>query len=59
MEAQLIVQMQGILATLLYTAVLTYLILRVVKALVGFRVSVEEETTGLDIVLHDERGYDL
>ncbi len=59
MAAQLSTQVVGILATLLYTAVFTLIILKVVNVLVGFRVTVEEETTGLDIVLHDERGYDL
>jgi ammonium transporter, Amt family len=56
---QLAIQGIGIVATLAYTAILTVLILRVVNLVTGFRVSVEEETTGLDIVLHDERGYDL
>ena len=59
MGAQITTQLIGIVATLGYTGLLTYLILKVVNALVGFRVTVEEETTGLDIILHDERGYDL
>lgn len=59
MTAQVITQLLGIVSTLAYTAVMTFLILKVVNLLVGFRVTVEEETTGLDIVLHDERGYDL
>jgi len=59
MSSQVLVQITGIVATLIYTAVLTYVVLKVVDAITGFRVTVEEETTGLDIVLHDERGYDL
>jgi Amt family ammonium transporter len=59
MGHQLIVQLTGIVATLVYTAVLTFVVLKLVNAITGFRVTVEEETTGLDIVLHDERGYDL
>jgi len=59
MSSQVLVQITGIVATLVYTAVLTYVVLKVVDAITGFRVTVEEETTGLDIVLHDERGYDL
>jgi Amt family ammonium transporter len=35
------------------------LLLRLVDRLVSLRVDQEEETVGLDIVLHDERGYDL
>lgn len=59
MSSQVLVQITGIVATLVYTAVLTYVVLKIVDAITGFRVTVEEETTGLDIVLHDERGYDL
>jgi len=59
MSSQLIVQLTGIAATLVYTAVLTFVVLKLVNVVTGFRVTAEEETTGLDIVLHDERGYDL
>ena len=56
---QLGVQVVGILATGLYTAVVTYVILIVVRSLVGLRVTEDEETQGLDVVFHNERGYDL
>jgi len=59
MGSQLGVQVMGIVATAVYTAVLTYIILKIVNGITGMRVSEEEESTGLDIVLHDERGYDL
>jgi Amt family ammonium transporter len=59
MVDQLGIQLIGIFSTLIYTAVLTFVLLKVVNLITGLRVSVEEETTGLDIVLHDERGYDL
>jgi Amt family ammonium transporter len=59
MGQQLLTQLLGIATTLIYTAVLTYALLKLVNVVTGFRVSPEEETTGLDIVLHDERGYDL
>jgi ammonium transporter, Amt family len=59
MGSQIAVQLTGIVATGLYTAVLTFVILKVVTALMGFRVTPEEENTGLDIVLHNESGYDL
>lgn len=55
--AQLGVQVTGILATLIYTAVVTYVILKVVDALMGLRVDGEVETEGLDIRLHNEQGY--
>lgn len=59
MTGQLLTQLLGIGSTLVYTAIMTFLIIKLVNALIGFRVSVEDENTGLDIVLHDERGYDL
>jgi len=59
MGGQVSVQLIGIFATLTYTAVLTFVILKVVDALTGLRVDSDQETEGLDLVLHDERGYDL
>ena len=56
---QLGVQLTGIAATFVYTAIMTWVLLRVVNVLVTVRVDQEDETAGLDIVLHDERGYDL
>lgn len=59
MGGQVKVQLIGIFATLAYTVVLTFVILKVVDVLTGLRVDSDEETEGLDLVLHDERGYDL
>jgi len=59
MGSQVTVQLTGIAATAVYTAILTVVILKVVNAITGFRVTAEEENTGLDIVLHNESGYDL
>lgn len=56
---QLTVQATGVVATFAYTAIVSYVLLKAVDALVGLRVDEEEETMGLDLVLHDERGYDL
>ena len=56
---QLMVQATGVVATFTYTAVVTWVILKVVERMVGLRVDADEETQGLDLVLHDERGYDL
>ncbi len=53
------VQAIGALATLAYTAVFTWIILKVVDMAVGNRVSEDEETEGLDLTQHEERGYDL
>ena len=56
---QLAVQATGVIATFMYTAVATFIILKLVDMMVGLRVDSDEETQGLDLVLHDERGYDL
>ncbi|MCY3818386.1 MAG: ammonia channel protein, partial [Gammaproteobacteria bacterium] len=53
------IQAVGALATLAYTAVLTWVILKVVDMVTGNRVSEDEETEGLDLTQHEERGYDL
>ena len=47
-------------ATLVFTVVLTWVILKVVAAVTGgLRVDADQEQEGLDIVLHEERGYDI
>jgi len=57
--SQLEVQAIGVVATFVYTAVATYIILKVVDMITGLRVSAEEEQQGLDLISHDEKGYDL
>ena len=57
--AQVSIQAIGILSAICYTAVVTYVILKVTDAMVGNRVDEEDEMQGLDLVSHDERGYDL
>jgi Amt family ammonium transporter len=59
MGSQVGVQLVGIVATLVWTAIITFVILKVVDAILGLRVSDEQETEGLDITQHDERGYIL
>ena len=59
MAGQFYVQLVGVLATVAFTAVITFVILKVVGAMLGLRVSDEQEVEGLDIGLHEERGYDL
>ena len=57
---QVWVQFVGVAATGIYTAIATWIILKVVSIMTsGLRVTVDEETEGLDIVSHEERGYDL
>jgi len=59
MGSQVGVQLIGVIATFGFTAVVTFIILKLVDALLGLRVTDEEETEGLDINQHDERGYIL
>ncbi|MEJ2645956.1 MAG: ammonium transporter [Gammaproteobacteria bacterium] len=58
-SAQFGIQVIGVLGTLIYTAVATLIILKILDAVIGLRVSEESETEGLDLALHDERGYNL
>jgi Amt family ammonium transporter len=53
--AQLKLQAIGVCSTLVYSGVMTLILLMVTKALVGLRVGEEEEREGLDIVLHGEQ----
>jgi len=59
MGGQVLVQFAGIAATALWSGVITYVLLKVTDAVVGMRVTSEEETEGLDTVLHNEKGYNL
>jgi Amt family ammonium transporter len=56
---QLVVQVTGLVATLVWCGVMTFILLKVVNAIVPLRVTEEQETEGLDLVLHEERGYDI
>jgi Amt family ammonium transporter len=57
--AQVGKQVVGASATLVYTAVVSFVLLKLIDAIIGLRVSEDDETEGLDIALHDERGYNL
>ncbi len=57
--SQVWVQVQGILAVLIWTAVATFIILQVIKVIVGLRVDEQHETEGLDITQHEETGYNM
>jgi len=56
---QLWIQFKGVLFTVVYTGIVTYLILKAVDLVMGLRVNEEQETVGLDLSLHNERGYNL
>jgi len=59
MGGQITTQIIGVLAVGAWSAVLTWVLLKVSDAAVGLRVEAEEETEGLDTVLHNEKGYNL
>ena len=57
--SQLKAQLIGISSVILYTAVVTWVLLKLVNTITGLRVDEEEEHQGLDLALHEEKGYDL
>jgi Amt family ammonium transporter len=59
MGTQVLTQLAGIGATIAWCAAATFVVLKVVDIVVGLRVSAEEETQGLDTVLHNETGYNF
>ena len=50
-------QLKGVLFTALLSGVVTYILLKVIDATIGLRVSEEQEDLGLDLAEHDERAY--
>ena len=57
--AQVGSQLISVVFTIVYCAVLSFIILKIVDALVGLRVDADEETQGLDLTLHSEQGYNM
>ncbi|HED19802.1 MAG TPA: ammonium transporter [Gammaproteobacteria bacterium] len=58
-SGQVGVQVIGILATVIYSGIASLVILKLIDAFIGLRVSEEQESEGLDLAQHDERGYNL
>ena len=56
---QLMIQLKGIVVIGLWTAVASWVILKLIGSFTALRVTEEEEYEGLDVVEHEERGYDL
>ena len=56
---QLGIQVIGLLAIIVWTVIASFALLKVVNAISPLRVSDDEETEGLDLVSHEERGYNL
>lgn len=53
------IQFVGILATAAWCGIASFILLKIIDVIVPLRVSAEEETEGLDLVLHEESGYNL
>jgi Amt family ammonium transporter len=56
-SSQFIIQFKGVALTICWTAVFTYLILKLTSFIVPLRVEEEEEIEGLDLRSHGEKGY--
>lgn len=54
---QLGIQLTGIVSTLAYTAIVTFVIFKVLDMFMGIRVDAETEQQGLDVAMHNEQGY--
>jgi Amt family ammonium transporter len=60
MLGQVSVQLVGIGSVIVYTAIMSYLLFKLVSLMTkGLRVDKEQEITGLDLIEHDESGYNL
>jgi len=59
MSEQAVIQLTGIAVTLLWSALVSFVIVKVVHAVTGLRVSTETEEQGLDLRLHGERAYNM
>ncbi len=55
MLEQLWVQVEGVLATIAYSAIVTFIILKVIDLIIGIRVEADDERMGLDLSQHGER----
>ncbi|MDD3906127.1 MAG: ammonium transporter [Candidatus Omnitrophica bacterium] len=56
---QLGVQFIGVAATMVYSIAVTFVLLKVLDAVIGLRVSDDDEVVGLDITQHEESAYTL
>jgi Amt family ammonium transporter len=56
---QVVAQGIGVVATMFYTFVVSFTVLKIIDKLMGLRVTEESEEEGLDLSSHDERGYIL
>jgi Amt family ammonium transporter len=56
---QIYAQFVSVVFTLVYSGVISLILLKIIDAAIGLRVTQEQESAGLDISLHDEQGYTI
>jgi Amt family ammonium transporter len=56
---QLVKQITGVVAVLAYSFIMTLIIAKVIDLVMGFRISKDDEISGIDLAVHAERGYEL
>jgi len=56
---QLVKQITGVVAVLAYSFIMTLIIAKVIDLVMGFRISRDDEISGIDLAVHAERGYEL
>ena len=54
---QVMIQIVGIIFTIIWCGIFTYIALRVTNSIVGLRITDEDEQTGVDLSEHGEKGY--
>jgi Amt family ammonium transporter len=52
---QLQLQAVGVISTIVYSGIMTFILLKIIDVVIGLKVSREQESEGLDVVLHGER----
>ncbi len=57
--SQLFIQFKGVVVTILWSGVVSVVVLKAIDKIIGLRVTDEVEVSGLDLALHDEQGYSL
>ncbi|CAB3775150.1 Ammonia channel [Paraburkholderia humisilvae] len=54
LDASVMLQVKGVLTTVVYSGVVSFILLKVIDMVMGLRVTEEEEREGLDVILHGE-----
>jgi len=57
--AQVFIQAKSVIVTLVWSGLLSFIILKAIDLTIGLRVSPEDESQGLDLSMHGETGYNL